>query len=58
MSRVYGERCSVCRRGHLVDCVDNHGEQYRGCAMCRIMTMAEIQELIDRAPAAKSKEGM
>lgn len=30
------ERCTSCGGSTFINAIDNHGQSYRGCAMCRV----------------------
>jgi len=53
------DRCGCCGGTRLVDAVDNFGRQYRGCASCRILSLAEIEAIVaqgsDRREAEQPK---
>lgn len=47
--------CGVCGGYALVDAIDNHGQPYRGCARCRLMTLEEINAIINRTGGIVTK---
>jgi len=48
-------QCVSCGGPCDVDAVDNHGEPYKGCRRCRLLTWDEIAAI--EAAAKRCKEG-
>lgn len=42
MTERMEERCRSCGGRTLVDAIDNFGHAYRGCATCRIVSLATL----------------
>lgn len=42
--------CLICGGTETVQAVDNFGKPYVGCAKCRILSLPEIQALLEGSP--------
>lgn len=49
MRRRKPERCGVCGGTRFVKAVDNHGEEYLGCARCVIVMPEDVERIVPRS---------
>lgn len=59
MKRRKPDRCGTCHGTKLVKAVDNHGEEYLGCARCVIVLPADAEQGMRTCEVcAGEREGM